>query len=208
MGPITPIGLTLDSFGNVGRNLNRVQVIFDGIPAPLLYASASQVNAVVPYEIFPDTVTTLQVKYNGVVSTAWGVPVVAAAPAIFTLTSNGQGGAAVLNQDNSVNTPANPAQAGSVLQIFATGEGLTAPAATTGVIVESGNLRSPVLPVTVTIGGENAVVLYSGSAPGLVAGVLQVDAQLPIDLAANSAIPISVAVGHETSQTAVTVAVK
>jgi hypothetical protein len=74
IGPIAPAGVTVDSFGNVGRNLNGAQVLFDGIPAPLLYASASQVNAVVPYEIFSDTVTTLQVEYNGATSAALGRP--------------------------------------------------------------------------------------------------------------------------------------
>lgn len=107
-----------------------------------------------------------------------------------------------------MNSPANPAQAGSVLQIFATGEGLTSPAATTGVIVEAGSLRSPLLPVGVTIGGENALVLYAGSAPGSVAGLFQVNAQLPQDLAPSSAVTVVLTVGSEASQAAVTVAVK
>jgi hypothetical protein len=99
MGPTTPARIIVDSFGNVSRNLNGVQVLFDGIPAPLLYASATQVNAVVPYEIFSDSVTALQIVYSGAASAGWGVPVTAAAPGIFTLSGSGAGGAAVLNQD-------------------------------------------------------------------------------------------------------------
>jgi uncharacterized protein (TIGR03437 family) len=207
-GPIAPAGMMLDSSGNVGRVLNGAQVLFNGIAAPLLYASASQVNAVVPYEISPYSVTTVQVEYNGAISAAWDVPVATTAPAIFTLSGSGQGGAAVLNQDNSVNSSANPAQPGSILQIYATGEGLTSPVATTGVIVPDGSLRSTPLPVSVTIAGEDALVLYDGSAPGAVAGLFQVNAQVPMDLTPSLSVPVVLRVGSGASQMAVTVAIR
>jgi uncharacterized protein (TIGR03437 family) len=95
-----------------------------------------------------------------------------------------------------------------VIQIFATGEGLTDPAAVTGVIVNTGNLRNPVLPVSVTVGDETALVPYAGSAPGSVAGFLQVNAQLPNGLAPGAAIPVALTVGGAASQAAVTVAIR
>jgi uncharacterized protein (TIGR03437 family) len=62
----------------------------------------------------------VQVLFNGS-SAIWSVPVAPAAPGIFTLDATGTGQAAVLNQDNSVNGPAQTAAGASAIQIFATG---------------------------------------------------------------------------------------
>ena len=59
----------------------------------------------------------------------------------------------------------------------------------------------------VTIGGQNAKALYAGAAPGLVAGLLQVNAVVPAGVASGDQ-PIVVTVGTVASQTGVTVAVK
>ena len=63
-------------------------------------------------------------------------------------------------------------------------------------------------PVTATIGGVSAPVQYAGGAPGEVAGVMQVNVQIPQGLSASSAIPISIRVGGQDSQTNVTLAIK
>ena len=69
----------------------------------------------------------MEVELNGVRSLPWGIPVAGSAPGIFTIDGSGRGRAAVLNQDNTLNLPSNPADRGSVVQIFATGEGSTEP---------------------------------------------------------------------------------
>lgn len=98
-----------------------LQALFDGRAAPALYTSPTQVNVIVPFEVAGQTMTTIQLINGGIASDEWGVPVVPSAPGIFTLNQTGQGLAAVLNQDNSVNTAANPALRGTAIQIFATG---------------------------------------------------------------------------------------
>ena len=207
VGPPHPTALIVDASGNVATNLGGARVLFDGVPAPLLYASVSQTNLIVPYEVADRSMTMIEVEYNGTRSQALGIPVALSSPAIFTLDGSGVGGAATLNEDNSVNRPANPAAPGSVIQIFATGEGSTAPGGVTGALTHA-DLKKPLLPVSVTIGGVDAQVLYAGSAPEAVAGLFQVNAVVPLDVAPGPAVPIIVKVGTVSSPNGVTVAVR
>jgi uncharacterized protein (TIGR03437 family) len=191
----------------VATTLNGAQVLFDGRPAPMIYGSAGQVNAIVPYEVANQASTIVEVVSAGTKSEAWGIAVTATAPAILTLSGSGAGQGSVLNQDNSVNGASNPAARGSVIQIFATGEGQTLPAGVTGSITQS-DTKVPALPVTVTIGGIDATVQYACSAPGAVAGLLQVNATVPAGVTPGAAVPISLAVGGVRSPDGVTVAVQ
>ncbi|HXM41976.1 MAG TPA: hypothetical protein VN924_12025 [Bryobacteraceae bacterium] len=207
VGPPYVSGFWLNSNSSVGTYDSGIQVLFDGKPAPLIYASRNQTNAIVPYEVADQTSTTAEVVYNGVTSATWGVPVATAAPAIFTGDAIGNGQAAVLNQDNSVNSSANPAPRGTVVQIFATGEGQTLPPGVTGSMTQS-NLKKPVLPVCVMIGGVDAPLLYAGSAPDAVAGLLQINAVVPQTVSPGPAIPISIMIGDLVSPNGVTIAVQ
>jgi uncharacterized protein (TIGR03437 family) len=206
VGP-APTGLTLDASGKVARQLGNAQVVIDGVPAPLVYASASQVNAIVPYETGSGGIATLQVISNGAPSAIWQLPVAAAAPALFTAGSTGVGQAAVLNQNNSVNSASNPAARGETIQIFATGGGQTSPASATGSVAGNPGATT-LLPVTVTVGGMAAQVTYRGSAPGEIAGLLQIDAVVPAEVTPGPAVPIVIAAGGVTSQGGVSIAVK
>ena len=58
-----------------------------------------------------------------------------------------------------------------------------------------------------TIGGIPANVNFAGGAPGTVAGVFQVNAQIPAGVTAGSAVPVVVQVGSSNSQPNVTIAV-
>jgi uncharacterized protein (TIGR03437 family) len=162
------------------------RVLFDGVPAPLLYVSTSQINATVPYEVAGQQFTTIRVEHNRETNATWGAPVVAAAPGIFL---------PVLNQDNSVNSPASPAARGSIIQIFATGEGAK-------------ELRKPVPPVSVSIGAIDAPVQYAGSAPDAIAGLFQVNVQVPQSLAPSPGAQIVLMVGSASSQNYSPLAVK
>jgi uncharacterized protein (TIGR03437 family) len=194
-GPVAPgeivtirgMGLSPSAlFGYPPPSLDPPRVFFDGIPAPVLFASATRVNAVVPDRLAGKTAATLELQY-GYLSATWGVPVVAAAPGIFTLDSSGQGPAAVLNQDNSVNSPSRPATRGSVIQVFATGFGASRAAG-------------------VVIGGIDAQVTFAGPAPGSVAGLFQVNAVVPPEVTAGPAVSIVLTVGPFRSQDGVTIA--
>ncbi|MBI3280422.1 MAG: hypothetical protein HYZ57_11335 [Acidobacteria bacterium] len=201
-----PVGLALES-GRVATRLAGTHVFFDGVAAPVLYASATQINTVVPYEVAGKDQVTIKAEYGNTKSQPEGVAVAAAAPAVFTIEGSGRGQAAVLNQDNSVNSPANAAASGSVIQIFATGEGLTEPPTSTGEV--TGNIsKRPVLPVRVTIGGFGAQVLHAGSAPNAVGGLLQVNAVVPSGVPPSAAVPLVISIGEFQGQDYVTIAVK
>jgi uncharacterized protein (TIGR03437 family) len=201
----TPAGLTLDADGKVATELNGTQVLIDNIPAPLIYASSGQVNAIVPYEVGSSGNATVQVTVAGIPSQTWSVPVAEAMPSIFTIGATGAGQAAVLNQDNSINSPSNPAATGTVIQIFATGGGQTSPASFTGGISDAANVS--LLPATVNIGSRDAVVAYHGAAPGEISGLLQVNAVVPAGLPTGS-VDLLLTIGGRQSQRGVTVAVK
>ena len=208
IGPPTPALLTLTNPRLVANSLQGLQVFFDGVPAPLLYASSGQVNAVVPYSIAGQSNTQLQLEYLGVLSNSVTLPVAATAPGVFSTTGSGQGQAAVLNaRDGTVNSAFNPAARGDWVSIFATGAGLTTPSSVDG-FVASVPLPVPNAPVSVTMGGLPCQIQFEGAAPGLVSGVLQINAQVPAGLAPNTAIPVQIQIGSALSSPAVTIAVE
>ncbi len=211
-GPASAMTGQADASGNFPTNLGGAQVLFDGTPAPLLYAGPGQVNTIVPFEVAGQQQTVLQYQYNsggGVVSNTLTLPVANAAPAIFSQNQSGSGPGAIENQDYSINSASNPAAAGTYIQIFGTGGGVVTPAATDGALApdEPVNLATwPTWP-TATIGGMPASVYYAGSAPALVNGVLQVDLQIPTGLTPGPQ-PVVITIGLAQSQPGLTVAVK
>lgn len=207
LGPSTPSNLVLTPSGTVDTILGGTEVFFDNIAAPVVYASGMQVSVIVPYEIARDTSATLKVEYQGIASVTETVRVIDSSPGIFVANASGQG--AILNQDGSPNSAQNPAAVGSVISIFATGEGQTDPAGVDGVInAQTLPLPKPVLPVSVQINGQTAEVLYAGAAPGEVAGMLQVNALIPANVPSGASVPVTITVGDATSQAGVTVAIK
>jgi len=210
LGPMSPIGLTLTSSGTVPTSTGGTTVMFDSVAAPLIYVSATQINAIVPYEVASRTTSQVTITTNGSMSANFPVQIVPTAPAIFTLSMNGSGQGAILNQDSSVNGTSNPAAKGSVIQIFATGEGQVVPAGTTGCVTSTkAPFPMPVAtPVTVTIGGQPATTTYVGEAPGLVCGALQIDATIPSTIASGAqSIMLTVGTANNSGQN-VTVAVQ
>ena len=116
-----PVTSTYNDAGLYPTLLGHSTVTFNGVPAALLYVSNSQINAVVPFEVFGKSSVDVVVEHHGVSSPAISVPLSDASPGIFAVTQNGRGQGAVLNADNSVNSDGNPARKGSPVQIFATG---------------------------------------------------------------------------------------
>ena len=129
-----------------------------------------------------------------------------ASPGVFSADSTGQGPGAILNADNSLNSAGNPAQPGGIVIVYGTGAGQTTPPGVDGAVAGP-ELAEPVLPVKVFIGGVEAVVDYAGSAPGLVAGVLQVNVRIPESLGPGNH-ALTVQIGEFKSQPGITVAVQ
>lgn len=206
LGPAQLTSASVGSDGLYGRQLSGTSVEFSGIAAPILYTWAGQVAAVVPYEVGGSS-AQVTFEYQGQTSAPLRVAVEASAPGLFTLSSTGSGQAAAVNQDGSINTALNPARIGSVISFYGTGEGETSPPGIDGKPA-SDSPPTPNLPVTVTIGGVTISALqYVGGARGEIAGVLQINVQIPSGVRVGSAIPVSVQVGSMTSQSGVTVAV-
>lgn len=205
---IGPLSLQWPPAGDQSKTvLAGTSVLFNGTPAPLLYAAPHQINAVVPYGVSGKTVTQVQVTYQGQMIAKLPLSVAEAVPAIFTLDSSGVGPGAILNQDSTLNSPSNPAAKGSVVQLFATGAGQTDPPGADGQVARD-PLPKPVLPVWVQIGGLDAEVLYAGAAPGLIAGALQVNCRVPANVASGYSVPVVLTVGTASSQPGVTLAIQ
>lgn len=188
------------------KHSGGVQVMFDNKPAPMIYAFAQQTSAIAPYEISQKTQTVITVVNNGIASTSVSVPVRAAVPGLFSANSSGIGQGAILNADSTVNSRSRPAEKGLPVVLFLTGEGQTNPAGVDGKLAAE-VFPKPALPVTVTIGGLPARVDYYGVAPGLVAGVMQVNAQVPPE-APSGDVPVIVNAGSARSQEGLTLAVR
>ncbi|MGI8989675.1 MAG: serine hydrolase [Bryobacteraceae bacterium] len=154
--------------------LGNVQVTVNRQNAPLLYISPSQLNFQLPFET-PSGVATLVVTVDGRASAPLPFLVNAAAPGIFQFGINR---AVVQNADGSLNAANNPAAAGATIVAYVTGQGLVDASVSTGAPPVSGTLARPKLPVTATIGGQPAEVLFGGLAPGFV-GLMQLNLRLP-----------------------------
>jgi uncharacterized protein (TIGR03437 family) len=194
----------------VPLSVGGTSVYFNGTAGPVLYASSTQVGAIVPFGIEGSS-AQVYVSYEGLVSTPLSVAVAPAAPALFTANDSGTGqAAAVNNADGSYNGAAHPASSGQYVLLYGTGFGQTNPGGVDGalsLVPPAGVLPLPVLqPVTVTIGGKTASSNYAGGAPYIVQGVMQVNAQIPSGLPAGHAAGV-VSVGGVPTQTGVTVAV-
>jgi uncharacterized protein (TIGR03437 family) len=183
IGPATPVSATAVS-GFLPTSLGGVQVFFNGVAMPLLYVSDSQINAVAPQSATPGNSMTVHIVSNSVTSPDFPVTVIAAEPEVFR---NADGTAATVNQDGTLNSAANPAKAGSIVSIWATGTGLIFPRPLDGqistaaqdydccqigaLVVRSSSFVQAPQPLP--------VVSYAGAAPGMVAGVVQINFQVP-----------------------------
>jgi uncharacterized protein (TIGR03437 family) len=208
-----------DANGNYGFQVGGTAVTIGppggpNYPAPLLYTSATQVGAIVPYEVGLGTADEVIVSYNGQPTPQAGVTVAPAAPGIFTSNSSGTGQAAAVNQNGTLNSTSAPAPLGSIISLYLTGEGRTSPQGVDGQGNTAANLPTPLLGVTVSIGGQDSVVTYAGGQPGSVAGLMQLNVEIPASLAQTLnfsvgpvAVPVVVDVGGFFSQTGVTIAV-
>lgn len=204
LGPADLALGAFDASNTLSTLVGGTQVLFDGKAAPLIYSVAGQLSAIVPYAVAGKSSTRVQIVYNGRSSMATAVNVVDAAPGIFNIPGSAQ--AAALNADLSINNAGNPAAKGSVVVLFATGEGQTDPGGVDGKIATE-VFPKPLLPVSVMIGGQAADILYRGAAPFQVAGVVQLNVRLPAGTA-SGAVPVTMQVGSRANQGMSTVAVQ
>jgi uncharacterized protein (TIGR03437 family) len=204
LGPETPVSLQLQD-GNVSTTLAGEQVLFNGVAAPLLSVSADQITAIVPNGVAGNTHVPVAVMKSGQTLASTKVPVIGAEPALLTFDPSGSGQAAALNPDGTVNSPANPAPAGSYVALFAVGMGATSDG--DGAIAKTARNRND---VAVTFGPSfqpAPTVLYAGPSPGSISALTQINVQLPPGLMGNN-VPVWVLADGSTSQTSITIAIR
>ena len=192
MGPMPPLTMTETvNPGFADTTLGGVTVQIEGLPAPLLYVSNTQINAQVPYEVTQGSDQSVVVNY-GSNTASWSMTVAAADPGLFSANGSGTGAVAAVNEHTvnavvewSLNTASSPAYAGDVVELYLTGEGdwvdrsiIPEP---TGFIVP---LTMSPLPQdqpypVVTIAGLPATVQFAGPVLGCIMGLLEIDVQVP-----------------------------
>jgi trimeric autotransporter adhesin len=204
IGPVAEINAAADG-QRFPTTTGGSSVLFDGTAAPVLSTSSDQISTVVPFGVAGPT-TEIQVLYQGKVVASTKVPVQAASPALFAQNGAGGGIGSILNQDGSLNTRTNGAAIGSQVSLFATGVGVTTPPS------QDGSIAAPpypaiALPVSVTISGHPAKVMYAGPAAGMVAGMMQIDVIVPANAEIAPFDPVVLTVGPYSSPNSVIISV-
>jgi uncharacterized protein (TIGR03437 family) len=208
MGPGDLSTFELDASGRVPSVLRAARILFNGEAAPILYVSGNQSSAIVPYLLDGAATAQVVVQHQDRVSRPFPVPVRAADPGLFSLERTGTGPGAILNENGSVNTPENPAAAGSIVVLFGAGFGATNPVSLAGEITSAASpprLRTPV--TAITIGGQPSAILYQGPAPGAVAGLYQFNIRLPASVGTGN-VAVKITQGSVASQEGLTVAIQ
>lgn len=207
LGPATGV-VAQPGANGFGTQTGGTTVTFGGTNGVVLYASATQVNAIVPYAVQPGGTADVVISYQGQTETAAGLTVSATAPGIFTLSSTGVGPAAAVNQNGTINGPNNPAPMGTIISLYVTGEGQTNPPGVDGKLAVA-PFPQPQAPVYATISGQSTTVTYAGGAPGEVAGLMQVNMVIPAGLLPNAvgtvAVPVTLQIGQALTQFGLTV---
>jgi uncharacterized protein (TIGR03437 family) len=213
IGPDIGVAYQPDAQGNVPTQLAGVQVLFDGVPAPVLYAQSRQINAIAPVGPAVNGTRQVTVTYNNQQFGPAVAQAIFGSPEIFRLRIGQSAQAVAINDDDgTLNGPTNPAARGSVVTVWGTGYGQTNPPC------QSGGLNLPyaeplspgvsaliynVVPIPL-LGALiiPAPVQYAGSAPTLVCGVVQINFQVPVNIAPGtfSFLPWMVVVGNDTGQ--------
>jgi minor extracellular serine protease Vpr len=182
--------------------IDFVNVTFDvpsakiSAPGHLIYVSPTQVNVQVPWELQGQSSVQMKINVDYTSSNVVKVALADYSPALFEA---GAGVVAALNGDNRVVTSTNPAHRGQTIQLFANGLGPVTNQPATGDPAGGTSLAQTKSPATVTIGGQQATVSFSGLAPGF-AGLYQINATVPAGLSAGNQ-TISVSIGGKTSKT-------
>lgn len=204
LGPFDPVFVGFGDSGALSTSAGGTQILFNDTPAPLISVSSGEIIAQAPFELGSSSGATVALTYNGV-TIPWGVGVQAANPAIFTVSNQPSGPAIAANQDGTLNSATNPAPKGSIVVLYATGTGQTKPPGSDGTAPSISPWPTPVLPVLVTIGSQNAQIFYAGDAPGFV-GLTQLNIGVPASLVGSGGQPITLQVGpFPLDQTGVTI---
>ncbi len=181
--------------------IGSVNVSFDvpsagiSVPGRMVFASPGQVKVQVPWELQGQASARVKVTIEGSYGNVVTVPLADYAPAFF---ETGGGVAAALDAGNRVISADNRASRGQVIQLFANGLGPVTNQPASGEPARAVPLSETTARPTVTIGGLDARVEWSGLTPTL-HGLYQVNVTVPADLDPGTH-PVIVRIGGKTSK--------
>lgn len=206
------------SLGNAAVGANTITV--NGVPAAVLYASPTQINAVVPFGTAGSQPAEVVVSRHHFTAKAT-VRAQATAPGVFTATGTGTGQGTILNYTGGLgtglNSSSNPANRGDAIVFWITGAGVWSPAVPDGLVALSGtdpqNGMRPkyalaATPITLTIGGKPATLFYIGASAYMPWASVQVNAFVPSDAPSGDQ-PLVIQIGQsDNAAQRVTVAIR
>lgn len=170
IGPAAPV-VGAPSAGFYPKSLGGVQVTIDGVAMPLLFVSQNQINAVVPMGVTVNVAATVRVTNGATILADYRVWIFENAPQVTQT---------VLNQDGTINSESNPATPGSVVTFYVTGfQHDFSPLADGQVATVANNYCLFNCIMDDYDASAGAAVLYGGPAPGIVAGVTQINLLVP-----------------------------
>ena len=197
-------------------SLAGTSVLVNGQAAPLFFVSPTQINFQLPWETASQAQASVAVSAGGVTSSAQSISLVASAPGLFATNSAGTGQGAIQIANTTLfaapvglipGVQARPANRGEDISIFCTGLGSVANQPLSGVPAPiAPPLSTTTAMPTVTVGGVQANVTFSGLAPGFV-GLYQVNARVPDNAPSGDSVPVVITVSGTASNT-VTVAIQ
>lgn len=195
------------------ETLGDVVVTVGGVPVPLYFVSPGQINFQVPYGAATAGSLALTVNQGQQTSNSILLPMARVSPGLFSTNQQGSGqGAIRIANSATIAAPvgafsdSRPVHAGDIIEIYCTGLGAVTPSGVTGGPATSRPLQTTTLSPSVTIGGQPAMVGFSGLAPGS-AGLYQVNVTIPNGVTPGDSVPVVLSIGGVQSNT-VTIAVQ
>lgn len=190
--------------GRFATEIASTRVMVNGTPMPIIYASSGAVSTIMPFGLTAGSEAEVWIEYQGKATNHLKMPVIAAFPGVFTIPSTGSGQAAMQHwPDYSINGASNPIAREGVAMVYLTAGGMSG---TDGALADSA--QSHPLPVDVRVGTLPTQVLYAGTSPGLVHGMMQINFIVPANAATGDKVPLSLKIGERWAQLTLTMAIK
>jgi uncharacterized protein (TIGR03437 family) len=212
--PAAPLPTTLGGGMLRFEPTAAAELSFSGsVAVPEFFASAAQKNIQIPWELQGLTEAQITARVGTLESAPIAVAIVPFDPGIFSADARGAGqGSILIAGTTSLAAPsgsfpdARPVRRGEFIAIFCTGLGTVTRTPATGREALADPLSMTLAQPTVTVGGVEAAVFFSGLAPGFV-GLYQVNVEIPVGVASGDSIDVVITIGGVPSNT-VTIAVE
>jgi len=204
----------------LSTSLGNVTVMFNNIPAPLLFVNhdpvnGDQINAQLPFAVGTGNAQVV-VTRGSTVSAPVNLNVIPAAPGIFAvnfgvgqaIAYGGSDGQLAAAPGAVSGLTTHPAKIGDpqTLEILATGLGAVNPPVVTGSAVTDGQIHYTAVNPTVMVGGVEAQLIFSGMQPQF-PGVYQINIILAPGTPTGNAVPLQLVMNGITTTDQVTIAV-